>query len=498
MPFPCEDCGEMGARMNSLFEIRLCVNCSSSHKYKLICKSKALNQYVLTQTDLDTYPTPPEEYKVKNPHYRSGPPMTLYKQVDIEQVFLSKYNNLITQLSTQDPELPSQPPEQIAEILKDYWREQKDLKKQQKYYKILDKYNVREEQDLPVWVQDELNKTKSGAEYERVISSYFRFVQLHKLMKREKLTKYIDHKVCHNFIYQSDKTIKLEQIPSIIRFMLNKKDLVAQAVKTYSINVSKYSREISQYINSFEPEVEHKPQSKSISNDLDTLIEYINRKEDEDKQRDIRTKELIEKLKLRGLELRSDSVLCSNYIAGSCEYTCDELVDIMEQMNWFFTKTKYSTYSKQYDNDQYEARKLSWYDYGYRETYDYYLDSDDSDYYESREREKQEYNKRKSEYVKKRCLKEWITNGKQGTYPQCLIPLIEQVEKEMEIEKNQLKQQKISKTTKTSKISKINPCSNPSCLNIHSSACANKMCRICCNGVGCEIHKKVVKAIKLR
>lgn len=102
-----------------------------------------------------------------------------------------------------------------------------------------------------------------------------------------------------------------------------------------------------------------------------------------------------------------DSVLCSNYIAGSGEYTCDELVDIMEQMNWFFTKTNYSSYSKQYDNERYEARK-SFY-YGCEETIHYYgsrkyycdsvldnsNDSDNSYYHESREREKQEYNKKK-------------------------------------------------------------------------------------------------------
>lgn len=303
MPYACEDCGEPGARMNSLFEIRLCANCSSSPKYKLICKSKALNQFALTQTDLDTHPIQLEEYRVKNPHYRSGPPMTLYKQMEIEQIFLSKYNNLIIQLAIQDPELPSQTPEKISVIIKDYWREQKDLKKQQKYYRILDKYNIRDEQDLPVWVQDKLTKIKSGVEYDRVISGYIRFVQLHKLMKQEKLTKYIDHKICHNFIYQKDKTIKLEQIPSIIRFMLNKKNLISNAVKTHKINTLKYYHEISQYINSFEhePELECEYQTKSISNDLDTLIEYINRKEDEDNQRNLKIKELNEKLKLRGL-----------------------------------------------------------------------------------------------------------------------------------------------------------------------------------------------------
>jgi hypothetical protein len=67
----------------------------------------------------------------------------------------------------------------------------------------------------------------------------------------------------------------------------------------------------------------------------------------------------MEKLKLRGLVLRSDSILCYNFISGNNEYTCDEVVDIMEQMEWFFTNTPYSTYSEQYDNERYESIKSS-------------------------------------------------------------------------------------------------------------------------------------------
>lgn len=274
MPFACEDCGEMGSRMNTLFEIRLCKLCSSSHKYKLICKSKVLEKFMLTQSDLYNYPNIPKEFMVINPHYRSGPPMTLYKEIEIEKVFLSKYNELIIKLSIPELNL-----EEKILIVKDYYREQKDFKKKEKYYKILDKYNIGSEQELPNWIQDKINDIKSCAEYERVIISYIKFTKLYKLMKQEKLIKYIDHLICHNFIYQKDKTIKLEQIPSIIRFMLNKKKLVKQAVKTYKINTSKYLSVISCYINSFDSE----PQTKSISNDFDTLIEYINRKEDNDK-----------------------------------------------------------------------------------------------------------------------------------------------------------------------------------------------------------------------
>lgn len=444
MPYECKDCGKMGARMNSLFEIRLCVDCSNSFKYKLICKSKALNQYLLTKSDLDNNPELVQEYLVKNPHYKSGPPMTLYLESQVHKIFMIKYKEIIKKIFIEQSNLYNKlfddeiiddefnlidisKIEIIVVEVSNYLEEQKNIKKQNKYYKILNKYNVKNETDLPIWVQLQLNGYKSVSEYERILASYFRFVSLHKLLKNEKLIKYLDHKICHDFIYQTNKSIKLEQIPSIIRFMLGKKNLIKQAVKIHKIDTVKYSQKISNYINSFDPE--------TIGNDLETLIEYINMSEKVDNEQKLRIDELETKLKLRGLALRSDSVLCSNYIAGSNEYTSNEIVDIMEQMNWFFTNTKYSTYSKDYDKERYESRKSSWYDSDNHYKYRYY-DSDDSDdsdnsyYYET----KQEYNKRKSEYVKKKCLKEWISNGKKGIYPKSLIPQIEELEKELEKE----------------------------------------------------------------
>lgn len=125
MPFTCENCGEIGARMNSIFKIRLCINCLHSPKYKLVSKSKALNKYRLTQSDLDNYPNSLEKYLVINPYYKSGPPMTLYYETQIEQVFLYKYNNLIYQLCIMEPNV-----DQIIKIIFNYHEEQKCIKKQ--------------------------------------------------------------------------------------------------------------------------------------------------------------------------------------------------------------------------------------------------------------------------------------------------------------------------------------------------------------------------------
>lgn len=531
MPYECEECGKLGARLNSLFDIRLCVDCVSSSKYKLICKSKALSKYLLTKADLENFEELLEEYLVKNPHYKSGPPMTLYLESEIQKIFLSKYYEVIKKIfnkfildnvndcdyiqneiidKIKNSDLDELNLDHIIKVLNNkmdliinnvsnYLKEQKNMSKEDKFYKILDKYNIVNIVDLPKWVQIELNESKSIAEYERILSSYFRFVKLHKLLKKEKLVEYLDHKICHDYIYQKDKRIILEQIPYIIKFMLEKKKLFKEEIKKNKINISKYSYIISKFINSYESEIElisnaHN-KNKTIENDLDTLIEYINKNENEIKQKKIRKKELETKLELRNLVLRSDSVLCSNYIEGSNEYTSDEIVDIMEQMNWFFNNTKYSQYSKQYDDEQYEKKKFNWYDHNdiyyhkSRKYYDSYSDSDfDSDYYESEKMSRQNYNKIKSEYVKKKCLKEWILNGKKGIFPQSLIPLIEQIENEINDEKIKQKIKPQPNMIKKN-LQKKNPCSNPKCCNIYSSSCKNKMCKICCNGIECEMHK---------
>ena len=352
MPYNCEECGELGARMNALFEIRLCINCVDSLKYKLICKSKAQSEFILTKSDFNNYPY--KEFYAKNPHYKSGPYMTLYFESDIHNLFLNKYNDLIhNNLNIFNLDLHENI-EYVKQSVINYLKNQKISKKQQKYQKILTKYNIIFD-DLPEWMKDKLDKSKNFIFYEFNLSSYLRFIQLRKLLKQEKLIEYLDHTICHNFIYQTNTTINIVQIPSIIRFMLDKKKIIKNAIKTYNIPSIKYKQLISNYINSFETNIT----IKTISNDLNTLIYYITEKEK-------RINELVDGLKAKGLELRSDSVLCSKYIEGSNEYSCEEIINIMEQMNWFFCHTKYSQYSKQYD---YENRQ---YDSDYYQEYNYY------------------------------------------------------------------------------------------------------------------------------
>lgn len=492
MPYNCEDCGILGARMNTLLEIRLCETCAQKSEYKLICKSIALKQYKLSETDLLNN-LELKNYQCKNPHWKSGPAMTLFLERDIQQIFLIKYNNIVTnELRINNPQDNIS---NTVNLVINYLEDTKDRIKQSKFDKILKKHGF-ELENLPKWVQDKLEETKSGAEFERVLLNYTRFKKLYKILRDEGLKKYIDHPISHDYIYQNmngDKLIKSnpEQIPNLIKFMLNKKKLLKKAIQEHNLPINdKYKDLYKEYINSTDTS-----NKLTISNDLSTLVDYI-------KDKEYRIISLKNELGKFGLEIRTDSVLCSKYLKGDDNLNAEQIANIMDQMIWFFTHTNYSSYSREYDRDQRESRYDYDYEYDYKRNRSYHsykhkYDSDSDSDSDDREEEKERYNKKKSDYVKKRCLTEWIEKGKKGVIPpSSLNYLIEQLEFELEKEKMlkiaKQKQKEIIFGPETKKNPKpikneIN-CVNPNCCNFASSSCVDSKCGICCDGTNCEIH----------
>lgn len=53
---------------------------------------------------------------------------------------------------------------------------------------------------------------------------------------------------------------------------------MSKAIKEHKIDKLTYSQVISEYINSYDLDLTFNPVNKTISNDLDTLINYINKK----------------------------------------------------------------------------------------------------------------------------------------------------------------------------------------------------------------------------
>ena len=176
MPYNCEDCKKSGAKMNILFEIRLCKTCSHSLKYKSICKSNVLLQYKLSKEDFYDYP-----YKIfycNNPYWKNGPPMTLYLELDIRQLFLNKYSNIITNILQIYN--PIENFDNTFQLVSKYINQYKTNLKQKKFKKILDSYNI-EFYELPELVHIELTGSKNTSQCESIVLNFLRFKKLNKI-----------------------------------------------------------------------------------------------------------------------------------------------------------------------------------------------------------------------------------------------------------------------------------------------------------------------------
>ena len=400
MPYNCEECNELGARLNSIIGIRLCEKCVNSDKYKLICKSDAIKKYKLSKTDFDNNNF--EEMYCKNPHYRSGPVMTLYYENEIINFFINKYNNLIRNTLLIDN--PHNNIENTIAKVKNYYDDIKNNNKDKKINKILKKYDY-EIDNLPNKIFDKVIIAKSSAEVERILISWDKEQKLYDVLKSSDIEEYITIPLCQNYITNNIDTTIYKNVFDIrdkIKHMLYNKEQVKQAIIDHKLPKKKYLDIYNNYI---------------CEGDKD-IIELVNLIKD----KEYRFQTLTKLLNAKELTLRSDSVLCSKYLNGSDEKTVEEVVQIMDEMNWFFQNTNYSINMRLYDENRRNNRRHNYY-----RNYD----SDDEEY---RQQEKEEYLKNKSDYVKKQSIKEWIIHGKNSkTFPPIsLNDFINQIEKKLE------------------------------------------------------------------
>ena len=80
-----------------------------------------------------------------------------------------------------------------------------------------------------------------------------------------------------------------------------------------------------------------------------------------------RKTELAKKLEEKGLQLRGDSKLCKKYIKHG-EGELQHIVDVMEEMDWFYKNTKYAKFYKEAKDREYE----DWRSYrGWGESFEY-------------------------------------------------------------------------------------------------------------------------------
>jgi len=237
-----------------------------------------------------------------------------------------------------------------------------------------------------------------------------------------------------------------------------------------------------------------------------------------------RCKELTDKLKLKGLNIRNDSALCSNYIDGDDEYTVDEIVEIMEEMTWLFKNTDYKNINKKIINEmiqecrdlrerydmefiKHEASAIAKYkaieawlpkNEAYLEYYDLYpsrVRNTIDEIIKKKEEYKIKYNNPKK-YKKKYnaisvkiFLKNIIAEQKNINFND----FVKIFELTLKYQKNNKKKSAFYYYNKITEF--INYCiikkqCRSTCKNAKAKTCVNKMCGSCCIDLKCKKHNK--------
>lgn len=120
----------------------------------------------------------------------------------------------------------------------------------------------------------------------------------------------------------------------------------------YDYNIKYYNRYVygskhdDKYDKYNESESESEPESETDLNKIVELIAaYVKRKE-----------KLEAALQNKQLSIRDDSYYCNQYLEGK-QFTLEEVVDMMEIMNFFVNKTNYFQLLKQYTQQRYDNEK---------------------------------------------------------------------------------------------------------------------------------------------
>jgi hypothetical protein len=123
----CIKCNHRDGIPNDLFDVRICRFCREDKEYKTICKGTAKKNYYLTDKDLD-------ELKcvyAKNPHYRSGPAMTIYAEKDVVRAFCDKYEVEAGAAMTEKLDWLQQQRDQRGKTIKDGKKKNRDARRKE-------------------------------------------------------------------------------------------------------------------------------------------------------------------------------------------------------------------------------------------------------------------------------------------------------------------------------------------------------------------------------
>ena len=213
MPYNCEECNVIGAKLNNLVEKRLCKDCLSSDKYNLICKSMVKSNYNFNNNDFENYPY--EVIYTKNPHYRCATSMRLFYEKDIKKYFIEKYkavviknideinhklnNNIIINNNVINYEnLSNEIINSLVKHIEEYIEIEKENKKEILLNKLLDKYDITNE-ELPASVLEEIEYS-SIKNLKNIVLCFARKRELLEMLKKHNIENHITMKICSEYI----------------------------------------------------------------------------------------------------------------------------------------------------------------------------------------------------------------------------------------------------------------------------------------------------------
>jgi hypothetical protein len=213
MPYNCEECNIIGAKLNNLVEKRLCKDCLISDKYRMICKSEVKNQYKFNNNDFENYP-----YRViytNNPFYKSASGMNLFYEKDIKKYFIEKHkaiviknideinykldNNIVINDNVIDYEnLSNEIINSLVKHIEEYIEIEKENKKEILLDKLLDKYDIDRE-ELSASILEEI-KYSSIKNLKNIVLCFARKRELLEMLKKHDIENCITMKICSEYI----------------------------------------------------------------------------------------------------------------------------------------------------------------------------------------------------------------------------------------------------------------------------------------------------------
>ena len=217
MPYNCEECNVIGAKLNNLVEKRLCRDCLKSDNYILICKSMVKSKYNYNNNDFENYP-----YSViytNNPFYKSASGMNLFYEKDIKKYFIEKHktiviknideinyklnyklgNNILINDNAIDYEnLSNEIINSLFVYIEEYIEIEKDNKKKILLNKLLEKYDITKE-ELTASVLEEIEYS-SLKNLKHIIMCFTRRRELLEMLKKHDIENCITMKICSDFV----------------------------------------------------------------------------------------------------------------------------------------------------------------------------------------------------------------------------------------------------------------------------------------------------------